>query len=201
MLAILFGVEFYWKDCIKDQEKKKKVVVLCSRPRQNVNLGTFTLVVLQRQQRNVQKSVMHVQSCYFAILNLLRFCHSRCRRRRRCLSSLKRREIGEWEVSGKLPTYPSPKLTLTLTSHLGQNDGLGEGRWTVSQKPKLKQSLSWIEVDVKPSIETCRYIFLFPDVARKSQLNKSSTYSLTLSFTTEGERKFIATETKCYIHS
>ena len=28
---------------------------------------------------------------------------------------------------GKLPTYPSPKLTLTLTSHLGKNDGLGEG--------------------------------------------------------------------------
>ena len=30
-------------------------------------------------------------------------------------------------VARKLPTYPSPKLTLTLTSHLGQNDGLGEG--------------------------------------------------------------------------
>ena len=28
---------------------------------------------------------------------------------------------------GKLPTYPSPKPTLTLTSHLGQNVGLGEG--------------------------------------------------------------------------
>ena len=28
---------------------------------------------------------------------------------------------------GKLPTYPSPKLTLTLTSHLGENDGSGEG--------------------------------------------------------------------------
>ena len=27
----------------------------------------------------------------------------------------------------QLLTYPSPKLTLTLTSHLGQNDGLGEG--------------------------------------------------------------------------
>ena len=31
------------------------------------------------------------------------------------------------KVSGKLPTYPSPKSTLTLTSHLGQNIGLGEG--------------------------------------------------------------------------
>ena len=31
------------KDCIKVQEKKRQVVVLCSRPRQNVKLGTFTL--------------------------------------------------------------------------------------------------------------------------------------------------------------
>ena len=30
-------------------------------------------------------------------------------------------------VSGNLPTYLSPKLILTLTSHLGKNDGLGEG--------------------------------------------------------------------------
>ena len=31
--------------------------------------------------------------------------------------------FGFWEP----PTYPSPNLTLTLTSHFGQNDGLGEG--------------------------------------------------------------------------
>ena len=31
------------------------------------------------------------------------------------------------DVSGKLPSYPSPKPTLTLTSHLGQNVGLREG--------------------------------------------------------------------------
>ena len=30
-------------------------------------------------------------------------------------------------ISGKLLPYPSPKLTLTLTSHLSQNVGLGEG--------------------------------------------------------------------------
>ena len=29
---------------------------------------------------------------------------------------------------GKMPTYPSHKLTLTLTSRLGQNVGLGEGQ-------------------------------------------------------------------------
>ena len=31
--------------------------------------------------------------------------------------------LGFWET----PTYPSLKLTLTLSSHLGQNDGLEEG--------------------------------------------------------------------------
>ena len=27
-----------------------------------------------------------------------------------------------------MPTYPSPKPTLTLSSHLGQNVGVGEGK-------------------------------------------------------------------------
>ena len=34
---------------------------------------------------------------------------------------------GSIQVSEKLHTYPSPKLTLPLTFHLGQNFGLGEG--------------------------------------------------------------------------
>ena len=42
----------------------------------------FHVVVVQRRLRNVQKSVMHVQSCCFANLNLLLFFRSRCRRRR-----------------------------------------------------------------------------------------------------------------------
>ena len=46
----------------------------------------FHVVVVQRRQRNVSKSVIHVQSCCFANLNLLLFC-PRCRRRGRCLSS------------------------------------------------------------------------------------------------------------------
>ena len=36
--------------------------------------------------------------------------------------------FGSLYVSRKLPTYPSPKPTLTLTSHLGQNVGLEEGK-------------------------------------------------------------------------
>ena len=76
------------KDCIKVQEKKKKVVALCSRPRQNVNLSTFTLQSCNDGKRNVQESVTHVQSCCFANQPYSLFCRSRGRRRRRCLSSL-----------------------------------------------------------------------------------------------------------------
>ena len=38
----------------------------------------------------------------------------------------KRILCGSLHVSGKLPGYPSPKQTLTLTSHLGQNVDLGK---------------------------------------------------------------------------
>ena len=40
-MANFSGVEFQ-KNCIEDQENLKKVVFLCSRPRQNVKLATFT---------------------------------------------------------------------------------------------------------------------------------------------------------------
>ena len=46
---------------------------------------------------------------------------------------------------GKCPPTPPPtppKATLTLTSHLGQNVGLGEGRWAVSQKRIMVRSCS-----------------------------------------------------------
>ena len=71
--------------------KEKKSRCLHSRPRKKREIRHFHVVVVQRQQRNVQKSVMHLQSCWFANLLLL-FCRSRCRcrrcRRRRSLSSL-----------------------------------------------------------------------------------------------------------------
>lgn len=37
--------------------------------------------VVQRRLRNVQKGVMHVQTCCFTNLNLLVFCRSCCSRR------------------------------------------------------------------------------------------------------------------------
>ena len=48
----------------------------------------FHVVVVHWRQRNVQKSLMHVQSCCLANLNQLVFCRSRWRRRRRYLSLL-----------------------------------------------------------------------------------------------------------------
>ena len=48
----------------------------------------FHVVVVQRRQRNVQKSMIRGQSCCLINLNLLLFSRSCCRRRRRCLSSL-----------------------------------------------------------------------------------------------------------------
>ena len=46
------------------------------------------VVVVQRRLKNVQKSVMHMQSYSFTNLNLLMCCHPRCRRCRLCLNSL-----------------------------------------------------------------------------------------------------------------
>ena len=40
--------------------------------------------------------------------------------------------FGSMYVSGKLATYPSPNLTLTLSSRFGQILGLGRGRLAVS---------------------------------------------------------------------
>ena len=100
---------FFWswilKDCIKVQEKKKKVVVLCSRSQQNVKLGTLTFrAVVKRRLRNARKSMMHFQSCCFTNLNLLLFCRSRCRRRRRrplltVPTSRNSKTVARWNIS------------------------------------------------------------------------------------------------------
>ena len=69
--------KFFWswilKECIKVEEKKKKVVVRLFPFSTKREIRQFHTVVVQRRQRNVQKSVMHVQSCCFARLNLLLF--------------------------------------------------------------------------------------------------------------------------------
>ena len=67
---------------------KKNCLYLTYAIKRAPEISKFHIAVVQLRLKNVQKSVMHVQSCCFAILNLLLFCRSRCRRRRRCFSSI-----------------------------------------------------------------------------------------------------------------
>ena len=81
------------------KEKQSRCLVFTSSTKREIR--HFHVVVVQRRQRNVQKSVMHVQSLCFAYLHLLLFCRSRCRHRRRCLSSLMflDRDVKCWKKS------------------------------------------------------------------------------------------------------
>ena len=56
----------------KDKENRSHVVTFSRK-------GELYVVVVQQRLRNVQKIVMHVQSCCFANLNLLLFCSFDCR--------------------------------------------------------------------------------------------------------------------------
>ena len=67
------------------KKKESRCLVFSSSTKRGIR--HFHFVDVQRRQRNVQKRVMHVQSCCFGDKTLLLFCRSRCRRRLRCLSS------------------------------------------------------------------------------------------------------------------
>ena len=62
--------DFSWswilKGFIHVQIEKGKFVVVCSRPPYNVALGAFTSQSCSERQKNVLKSMMHVQSSCFA---------------------------------------------------------------------------------------------------------------------------------------
>ena len=64
-----------------EKEIESRCLVFTSSVRREIR--QFQVVVVQRRQDNVQKSVMHVQSCCFSNLNLLLFCRFHYRRRRR----------------------------------------------------------------------------------------------------------------------
>ena len=68
------------------KEKESCCLLVPSSARREIR--QFHVVVVQPQKRNVQKSVVHVQSCCFACQNLLLFCRFRCRHRHRCVNSL-----------------------------------------------------------------------------------------------------------------
>ena len=93
-------------------------------------LFSFVFVV-QRRQRNVQTSVMHVQNCCFARLNLLLFCRSRCRRpSRRVNSQVTAMDscvvfIRLWEEGGR--GYSLIKVCAALKGGVLHCFGLGSG--------------------------------------------------------------------------
>ena len=59
-------------------EKENFCVVFTYSIKQAREISNFHVAVVQRRQRNVEKSLMHVQSCCFANIYLLLFCCSRC---------------------------------------------------------------------------------------------------------------------------
>ena len=71
-----------------EKERETFCVVFTYSVKQVHEIRKFHVAIVQRWLKNVQKSVMHVQSCCFANINLLLFCCSRCRRRCCCLNSL-----------------------------------------------------------------------------------------------------------------
>ena len=70
------------------KDKETFCVVFTYSVKRANEISKFHVAVVQRWLKNVQKSVMHVQSCCFANINLLLFCHSRCLYRLCCLSTL-----------------------------------------------------------------------------------------------------------------
>ena len=64
--------------------KEKIKLLSCVPPSTKREMRYFQYKVMQQRLINFKKSVMHVQSCCFANINLFRFCHSRCSLRRRC---------------------------------------------------------------------------------------------------------------------
>ena len=69
-------LELNYKGLYQSSGKEKQSCCLAFPSSTKREFRHFHVVVVQRRQRNVQKSVMHVQSCCFANLNLLLFLPS-----------------------------------------------------------------------------------------------------------------------------
>ena len=70
-----------------EKEKETFCAVFTNSIERVREIRKFHVAIVQRALTNVQKSVMHVQSCCFARMYLLVFCRSRCCRRRPWFSS------------------------------------------------------------------------------------------------------------------
>ena len=72
-LSRLFHLIYFVKCWYQSLGKEKESCCLVFPSSTKREFRQFHVVVVQRRQRNVQKSLMHVQSCCFANLNLLLF--------------------------------------------------------------------------------------------------------------------------------
>ena len=86
MLAVFLGLNSKGLYRSWGKEKESHCFVFTFSTKREIR--HFHVVVVQWRQRNVQKSVMLMQSCCFANQNQLLFCRPRWCRRRRCLNSL-----------------------------------------------------------------------------------------------------------------
>ena len=82
MLAKFSGLNPTGPNLSLEKEKETFCVVF------TYSVKRVHVAVVQQYLKNVQKSVMHVQSCCFTKINLLHFCRSLWRCCRCCLSSL-----------------------------------------------------------------------------------------------------------------
>ena len=113
----------------------------------------FHVVVMQGQQRNVQKHVMHMQSCCFANLRLLFFCRSRChchccRRWLSCLVSSMR----------KLPTFHYATDGIPAKWHLRNEHR--NSIMMMCDYPDLGSASDWSKIGFNQSEELFRSGFL-----------------------------------------
>ena len=116
-----------------EKEKETFCVVLTYSIKRAREIRKFHVAVVQQRLRNVQKSVMHVQSCCFANINLLLFNCSRCRRS--CFNSLllwsrNFATMVTWRHTSPLYCshyyYAHKHLLLSFVQHWGRGEGKKE---------------------------------------------------------------------------
>ena len=81
---------------LKKKKKNENFTVVCSRSSKNLEFGHFTLLFCRGQRTNVPKRKNARAERLFLLIKpiVLWRCHCRCRRRRRCLSSLLSKTLG-----------------------------------------------------------------------------------------------------------
>ena len=77
MLAKFSGLNLKGPYLSLEKDKEIFCVVLTYPIKRARQIRKFHVAVVQRRLRNIQKRVMHVQSCYFANINLFLFYRSR----------------------------------------------------------------------------------------------------------------------------